>query len=120
MEDMFNYEYHDPSASIIESMMITKIRKLNRIIGTELKGLYDYKCQICGQNIGMDYGTRIAEAHHIDYFIKSLNNDAANQLIVCPNHHSVIHDVNPIFDRDKLIYIYPNGLKEGLKLNKHL
>ena len=35
------------------------------------------------------YGSHIVEAHHIDYFVSSLNNDASNQLIVCPNHHSI-------------------------------
>lgn len=53
-------------------------------------------------------------------FVKSLNNDMDNQLIVCPNHHSIIHDVDPVFDRRRLIYIYKNGLEEKLVLNKHL
>ena len=30
---------------------------------------------------------------------------ASNQLIVCPNHHSIIHDTNPVFDRRRLLYI---------------
>ena len=34
-----------------------------------------------------------------DYFVNSLNNDERNQMIVCPNHHSIIHDANPIFNR---------------------
>lgn len=63
---------------------------------------------------------RVAEAHHIDYFVNSLNNDASNQLIVCPNHHSIIHDVDPVFDRKKLLYTYANGYEERLVLNKHL
>ena len=66
------------------------------------------------------YGSHIVEAHHIDYFVSSLNNDASNQLIVCPNHHSIIHDTNPIFDRQRLIYIYKNGLEQRLVLNQHL
>ena len=61
----------------------------------------------------------MVEAHHIDYFVKSLNNDASNQMIVCPNHHSIIYDVNPVFDRRKL-NVYENGVTEGLVLNKHL
>jgi len=120
MEDMLNYDFHDSTSGVEEVLKIVKIRKLNRMIGTELKRLYDFKCQICGENIGLDYGTRIVESHHIDYFVKSLNNDPDNQLIVCPNHHSIIHDKDPIFDRNKLIYTYPNGYKEGLLLNIHL
>ena len=56
----------------------------------------------------------------MDYFVKSLNNDASNQIIVCPNHHSIIHDVDPMFDRGRLLYIYSNGFEEKLVLNQHL
>ncbi len=120
METGFNYDVVDEKAGIFEDKRITKIRKLNRSIGANLKLLYDYRCQICGKAIGKDYGSNVVEAHHIDYFVESLNNDSDNQLIVCPNHHSIIHDVNPVFDRKKLIYLYPNGIQEGLKINMHL
>ena len=46
--------------------------------------------------------------------------DIDNLLIVCPNHHRIIHAANPTFDRQQKIYIYPNGYAEGLKLNLHL
>ena len=62
----------------------------------------------------------MVEAHHIDYFVKSLNNDITNIMIVCPNHHSIIHDRNPLFNRKNRVYEYPNGYKEGLVLNDHL
>ena len=70
--------------------------------------------------IGEKYGSHIAEAHHIDYFVNSLNNDANNQMIVCPNHHSVIHDANPVFDRRRMVYRFDNGVEERISLNKHL
>jgi len=120
MEAEFNYDVEDSSVGFMESERIAKIRKLNRKIGDNLKLLYGYRCQICGQQIGEEYGSHIVEAHHIDYFVSSLNNDASNQLIVCPNHHSIIHNVNPVFDRRRLLYIYDNGLKEKLILNQHL
>lgn len=31
-----------------------------------------------------------------------------------------IHDVDPIFDRKRLLYAYPNGFEERLVLNQHL
>jgi len=120
MEANFNYEAEDKTAAIFEDKRIIKIRKLNRKIGDNLKLLYDYRCQICGRITGTDYGTHIVESHHIDYFVNSLNNDSNNQLIVCPNHHSIIHDTNPVFNRKKLIFLYPNGYREGLTLNRHL
>lgn len=120
MENSFNYEIDDSEASIIETERTVKIRKLNKKIGDNLKLLYGYRCQICGMLIGEGYGAHICETHHIEYFVKSLNNDASNQMIVCPNHHSIIHDVNPVFDRKRLLYIYKNGLEEKLVLNLHL
>ena len=60
------------------------------------------------------------EARYIDYFIRSLNNDAGNQMIVCPNHHRIIHETDPVFDRQTIKYRYPNGYEQGLLLNKHL
>lgn len=113
-------EYKDETSTIIEVQKTRKIRKLNRKIGEYLKELYGYRCQICGRLIGEEYGSHIAEAHHIDYFVKSLNNDADNQMIVCPNHHRIIHDANPVFERSAIRYVYPNGYTEKLMINKHL
>lgn len=120
VENEIEYEMEDKSSGIEKKLQIVKIRKLNRKIGENLKLLYGYRCQICGQVIGEKYGSHIAEAHHIDYFVNSLNNDANNQMIVCPNHHSVIHDANPVFDRRRMVYGFDNGVEERIILNKHL
>lgn len=120
VENEIEYEMEDKSSGIEKRLQIVKIRKLNRKIGENLKLLYGYRCQICGQVIGEKYGLHIAEAHHIDYFINSLNNDANNQMIVCPNHHSVIHDANPVFDRRRMVYRFDNGVEETIRINKHL
>ncbi len=110
----------DEGAGIQQDMRLVKYRKLNRLIGDNLKMLYGYRCQLCGELIGEEFGSHIAEAHHIDYFIISLNNDADNQMIVCPNHHSIIHDADPVFDRKRKMYIYKNGIEQSLVLNHHL
>ena len=119
-EERSDIKITDPDASIEERTQIAKVRKLDRSIGENLKQLYGYRCQICGKLIGEEYSAHVVEAHHIEYFVKSLNNDASNQMIVCPNHHSIIHDVNPVFDRTRKLYVYKNGMTEGLLLNKHL
>lgn len=120
MEAEFNYDVEGSTSTILETERIVKIRKPNKKIGDNLKLLYGYRCQICGQLIGEEFGSHIVEAHHIDYFVSSLNNDASNQLIVCLNHHSIIHDTNLVFDRRRLLYIYKNGLEQKLILNQHL
>jgi 5-methylcytosine-specific restriction enzyme A len=119
-ESESNYQKIDDSARIETKEQIIKVRRLDRAIGESLKLYYDYRCQICGNNFSEKYNCRIVEAHHIDYFVSSLNNDANNITILCPNHHRVIHKANPTFIKDRLSFIYPNGLEEKLKLNKHL
>lgn len=113
-------DFIDPEATIVERIAWQKMRKVNRKIGSGLKILYHNRCQICGQDIGEHYGIHISEAHHIEYFVRSLNNEASNQMIVCPNHHRIIHAVNPEFNWKKKVYVYPNGLEEGLLINYHL
>ena len=120
MEAAFNYDLKDENAGVAISDRHVKIRKLNQKIGENLKLLYGYRCQICGKLVGEEFGAQIAEAHHIDYFVKSLNNDASNQMILCPNHHSIIHDANPTFQRRRMMYVYPNGAEQKIVLNRHL
>ena len=108
------------NSTFIEKQKTVKIRKLDRTIGDNLKIIYGYKCQICGLFIGETYDAKIIHTHHIEYFSISLNNNADNIMVICPNHHSIIHTTNPIFDKKSKVYKYPNGYVEGLKLNLHL
>jgi predicted restriction endonuclease len=115
------FEAEDNHASIVLSKeRFAKFRKLDKSISKRLKEAYNYRCQICGAHIGDKYDAKIIHAHHIDFFSKSLNNDSSNIMIVCPNHHSVIHVTNPVFDRTRHVFLYPNGYTENLMLNFHL
>lgn len=115
-----NYKEVDDSARIETKEQIVKVRRLDRAIGESLKLFYGYRCQICGDNFAKKYDCVIAEAHHIVFFVSSLNNDASNIIVLCPNHHRIIHKANPIFEREKHSFIYSNGLEEKLILNNHL
>lgn len=110
----------DETAGILIRTKNCKIRKLSRAIADDLKAAYGYRCQICGQYIGEPYGSHLIHAHHIHYFVDSLNNNANNIMIVCPNHHAIIHDLNPTFDFTQKQFHYPNGYVEGLAINLHL
>lgn len=120
IETEFDTNAVDPKAGILVSQRTVKIRKLNRSIGENLKKAYDYRCQICGKAIGSEYGLHICEAHHIEYFVKSLNNDASNQMIVCPNHHRIIHEGHGEFIRDLMLYRFTGKADMKLELNYHL
>ena len=73
-----------------------------------------------GERIGNEFGCSVVEAHHIEYFTKSLNNDTSNIIIVNPSFHRIIHQTSPIFDRKTLSFVFPNGVIEKVKLDKHL
>ena len=115
-----NYEQKDLTARIERKPQLVKIRKLDKSICDNLKLLYKRRCQITGENFCEHHGVSVVEAHHIDYFTKSLNNNSDNILIVSPNYHRLIHKLNPIFDRKNLAFIFPNGLREAIKTNLHL
>lgn len=111
----------DPSATIRYINNTTNvIRVYNHSIITNLKALYKGKCQICGDYPLVGTCADICEAHHIEYFSKSMNNDASNILIVCPNHHRFIHKLNPVFDKEGNKYIFSDGMEIKIKLNHHL
>lgn len=118
--DMSTADMVDPDATVKQVVRTTKVRKLNRLIGENLKLLYGYRCQLCGELIGEEFGAHICDAHHIDYFVKSMNNDASNQMILCPNHHRIIHETDPVFIRTTKAYQFVNGKNVPLVLNKHL
>jgi len=110
----------DDTADLIREPRMVKIRKLDREIGNSLKQYYQYRCQICGENIGSKYDQNIAHCHHIVPFSLTLNNNSNNLMVVCPNHHSVIHTANPTFDWKLKMFIYRNGITEKLRLNDHI
>lgn len=110
----------DPTATIETAIKTVKIRRLDHSICDTLKELYEYHCQITGEKVGNKYSALVVEAHHIDYFTKSLNNDTDNIIIVNPTFHRIIHKENPQFDRKNLEFVFANGVHEKITLNKHL
>lgn len=110
----------DPNAAIEIRQKLVKVRKLDKNICDNLKRLYHYCDQITGKPIGNEYGGSVVEAHHIDFFVNSQNNDASNIIILSPNFHRVVHQDKPEFDRVKKAFIFANGVIEPVRLNMHL
>lgn len=110
----------DDEATIVEKEGIIRMRQLDRSIGDSLKKLYDYRCQMTGEKIGEEQGGLVVEAHHIAPFTKSLNNNTSNIIILSPNYHRIVHKANPEWIASEKAFVFPNGLKEIVQLNKHL
>ena len=110
----------DKTASIEEKQQLVKYRKIDRSIILTLKKFYDYRDEISGEKIGDEYGESVVEAHHIDYFTHSQNNDSTNIIIISPNYHRIIHKNDPHFNRRKYQFEFENGEVLKLKLYEHL
>lgn len=118
LENVINAK--DPDASIRVKTSEGKIRVYKTSIIKNLKKLYDGCCQLCGKKPFEEFEADICEAHHIEYFSESQNNDSSNLIILCPDHHRLIHKLNPVFDAEKGEFDYGDGKKEKIKLDYHL
>jgi hypothetical protein len=110
----------DTNAGYTYSKKLVKARKINQKIQSRLKKEYDNHCQICDKKFDDKYGDSVVEAHHIEYFSQSENNDSKNIVLLCPSHHAIIHKLNPKYDKEELAFLYPNGYVDQIKLDKHL
>ncbi len=118
LERIINFT--DPSAQLVYEGRNGSRRVYNRRIVTQLKKLYRGSCQICGLNPVEEYDVNICEAHHIDFFAASQNNDSDNIIILCPNHHRLIHLLKPTFNPETLAFSVDNSEMLRVKLDFHL
>lgn len=110
----------DDTATIKRHDSVRNVRVYDRRIQNGLKQLYNYRCQLCGATATVLYNVDVSEAHHIDYFTKSMNNNPSNIIILCPDHHRVVHKAHAFFNRDMKQFEYDNARIEKLLFNLHL
>lgn len=97
----------------------------NAALSESLKAYYDYRCQICGTSLGSMYGNvadqfyAYVDTHHIQYLSRGGQDVSSNMIVVCPNHHRIIHATDAFFNRESLMYEYANGISEKLILADH-
>ncbi len=92
----------------------------NRSIIKNLQEMYAGRCQICAFDPISVYGVNAACAHHIHYLSRGGSDVIENLILLCPNHHAVIHADDAVFDYAKRIFIFSNGRQEPLAFNQHL
>ena len=118
LEHILNFK--DATATIKIRTGNSKVRVYSTAIIKQLKTLYSGQCQLCGAKPFPALDIDICEAHHIDYFSSSLNNDSRNIIVLCPNHHSLIHKLNPTYDVNSGNFIFANGDSLPIILDHHL
>ena len=83
----------------------------------ELKDLYGFTCQICGDRLEIGPDEYYAEVHHIRPLggVHAGHDSTDNMLVVCPNHHAMFDMGVPVFDRQNRVAVngktYPLTLK---------
>jgi hypothetical protein len=113
---------HDRIAVLhpVKTRQVTVLQFIrNQALVDGLKAYYECRCQICGQDFEPKYGVPFAETHHIQYLHEGGADISTNIIVICPNHHQIIHAANAYFNRDTLTYEYRNGLLEPLQRTDH-
>ena len=108
------------TAGYAEKFGLIKTRQLNQQVIIDLKKKYNGQCQLCGATVGREFGKNIVEAHHIDYFSKSQNNNRSNIVVLCPNCHSLIHACNPNYNKELCSFVFSGGIIKKLLIPGHL
>lgn len=100
-------------------LLLQRSYRRNRALVDELRGLYAGRCQLCGFDPPVLYGVSACCGHHVVYLSRGGKDELPNLMLVCPNHHEIIHATSAVFDFSDLHYVFPNGRREPLVLNKH-
>jgi hypothetical protein len=92
----------------------------NRQLVHELYESYAGRCQLCAFDSPIVYGVPSAECHHIVYLSRGGLDQLTNLVLLCPNHHTIVHKTDATFDYGRLSFHFSNGRVEPLAINTHL
>lgn len=118
VEVVLRRDHLGPSEDRRRRLLVLAAR--DRQLVKELQERYAGRCQLCAFDSPVVYGVASAEAHHIVYLSRGGDDDLLNLVLLCPNHHTVIHKTDAAFDYARLVFCFPNGRAEPLCLNSHL
>ena len=85
-----------------------------------LRDHYDGRCQVCEYDPRHAYGHYTCHVHHLIWRSRGGDDDITNLVLLCPNHHAIVHRDDAAFDYADLTFSYANGTVEPLRLNQHL
>ena len=91
-----------------------------RRVATELRETYAGRCQVCEFDPRIRYAQEICHVHHVVWLSRGGDNDRTNLMVLCPNHHAIVHRDDAPFDYGSLAFSFANGSVEALRLNLHL
>jgi 5-methylcytosine-specific restriction endonuclease McrA len=118
LEEILRRDHTGPSEERRRHLLSHAAR--DRQLVKELHDRYSGRCQLCAFDSPVVYGTPSAESHHIVYLSRGGEDTLLNMVLLCPNHHTVVHKTEATFDYAMLGFCFPNGRVEPLCLNTHL
>ncbi|MFN8470564.1 MAG: HNH endonuclease [Caldilineaceae bacterium] len=92
----------------------------SRSLSRQVHDLYEGRCQVCGFDPLLQYNVGACEAHHLVYLSRGGEDSLDNLVLLCPNHHTVVHRTNAPFDFQDLTFVFAHNHRERLVLNRHL
>lgn len=116
--EIVNRDHIGPSEARRQLLLATSAR--DRQLVRDLHDLYRGRCQLCAFDSPVVYNVSSAEAHHVVYLSRGGEDSLENMILLCPNHHTVIHRADATFDYATHLFTFPNGRAEPLCLNTHL
>lgn len=105
IDKSFKVDYGEREKELLEDLgerpnekkevTITRIKRYQKIV-KDLKIKYESKCQIEGCNFTFiqKNGNGYSEAHHLQPLCEDGSQEEYNVVILCPNHHRMIHYTN--------------------------
>jgi hypothetical protein len=118
LEKVIRRDHTGPSED--RRLHLLALASRDRQLVKELHDRYSGRCQLCAFDSLIVYGAASAEAHHIVYLSRGGEDTLVNMVLLCPNHHTVIHKTDATFDYARLTFCFANGRIEPLCLNSHL
>lgn len=90
----------------------------NRRFVRRLRDLYEGQCQICRWSPRKGYKIDLCEAHHVQWLCRGGQDELANLILICPNHHRAVHRCDAPFDWKQNAFLFDDGA-EQLSTAKH-
>ncbi|MBU6287503.1 MAG: HNH endonuclease [Chloroflexi bacterium] len=116
--DLFGREDNDRARYVVESL---KGRDAEfRRHADSLRKTYAGRCQVCVYDPQSQYGHETCQVHHVVWLSRGGENELRNLVLLCPNHHSIVHRDDAPFDYGEMAFSFSNGMTESLRLNEHL
>ncbi|MFO0603036.1 MAG: hypothetical protein U0324_07675 [Polyangiales bacterium] len=84
-----------------------------------LRRLYGGRCQLCAWESRTAHAVDVCEGHHLQWLGRGGDDRMENMVLLCPNHHRLVHALDAPLDFDDLAFDLGER-REVLRINEHL